>query len=338
MNRKSAKPFVEARTDLQTACLKTHQIVRRHVETHRNSFVWQMEKGLENDLFGIPIEDAENATFTADQIRKIARETGKSYSHACLAITPKILGLSSSIECLADGNMTIREEMNCFRSIVERVAVLEVIYKKVSCAVDPLKFSSFDELKVVHEIIMSLIGTRFDWSKLQFMAFADMPADTGYTHNPAETRVSLSATNILGQVDKLQKESKYKGIRPFYNFCCEFVHPNIGDLLSTTAEKKILRTDGGQIAYKTKLDENPLCSHDQSNDFFVMFASAYEFAESLIPEVLQISSNFGDLLKRMKQLNQRFSHRAVKKQSKHFSKGDYCPCGSGRSIGVCAFG
>lgn len=333
----SRNGFEIARADLQTACSASHHVIHRQVEAHCNTFIWQMDKGLENSLFGFSIEQAGNATFTADQVRRACRENGKKYGHACLAITPKILTLSASIESLADGRLTVQQELNAFRAIVERLALLEVTYKKVSEAVDLSTFKSFDDLLAVAEVISGLVGTRFNWSKLQLLDFPDMNAKTDYIHDTDDTRTDLTAKSILGNIDKLQKRENYKGIRPFYNFCCEFVHPNIGDNIATTIDKQILKTDGGQLAYKTKFSKSPMSISQSDAGFFAMFPKSYRFANVLVNESERVAKEFGVLLDKIKRVNQRCAHRVVKKQVNCFSKNDFCPCGSGRPIHMCTY-
>lgn len=328
----SDKGFKEARADLQEACSASYPVIHRQVEGHCNTFIWQMDKGLEKSLSGIPIEQVGNARLTADKVRRISRETGKKYSHACLAITPKFLSLSSSIESLADGRLTIQQELNAFRAIVERLAVLEVTYTRASDAVDFSTFKSFEDLVEVVEVISSLIGTRFDWSRFQSVEFADMPVRTDYIHNADETRVDFSAKSILGNIDKLQKRESYRGIRPFYNFCCEFVHPNIGDNIANTANKRILITDGGQLAYKTKFSKNPILLSESDSDFFIMFSKGYCFAKILVNEAERIAIEFGKILDKIKRVNQRCAHKVVKNKRLVFRKMIFARADRGESF------
>lgn len=164
-----------------------------------------------------------------------------------------------------------------------------------------------------------------------------MPSKTDYYHDVAETRVDLSARNILNQIDKLQKQERYKGIRPFYNFCCEFVHPNIGDNLATTSKKRILRTLGGQLAYKTEYNEDPLKTLSDDSEFFILFSKAYAFGATLTRETERVALEYGNLLTTIKRVNRKCLHKVVKNQKTCFSKDDFCPCGSGKSIRACAF-
>ncbi|SFB14849.1 hypothetical protein SAMN05421688_3244 [Poseidonocella pacifica] len=329
--------FMEARAVLQSECLKVLPAVRRQVDAHRQTFIWQMDKGLANSIFGIPIEKAHDARLTSEQVRRIARENGKNYCYTCMAITPKVLALSLSIERLSHGTLSPQEELNCFRSLIERLAVLEAALEAMSRTVRPEKIKTFDDLIEVREAVSTLIGTRFDWSKLQLIDFSKMPSKTDYFHDSAETRVDLSARNILNQIDKLQKKERYKGIRPFYNFCCEFVHPNIGDILATTSEKQIIKTQGGQLAYKTKYHEDPSKISKDDRDFFILFSKAYAFGTMLIREAEKVTLEYGNLLNTVRRVNRKCAHKVVKRQIACFSKDDYCPCGSGRSIRACAF-
>ncbi|WP_156874882.1 hypothetical protein [Sulfitobacter alexandrii] len=329
--------LMEARSALQAECLRVFPVVRKQVDAHRNTFIWQMDKGLENSVFGTPVDQAHNANLTTDQVRRIARENGKIYSQACMAITPKVLALSSSIESLSYGTLSLHEELNCFRSIVERLAVLEASLRKIAHKTSLPEIKSFGDLLEVRESIWPLIGTRFSWSDLQVVDFPEMPSKTDYLHDAAETRVDLSARNILNQIDRLQKEESYKGIRPFYNFCCEFVHPNIGDNLATTRKKRIVRTQGGQLAYMTEYNENPLVTSSDDSDFFILFSKAYAFGTMLAREAERVTLQYGILLNKIERVNQKCAHKVVKRQKNVFSRDDFCPCGSGRSIRVCAF-
>lgn len=238
MSVSASQSFIEARANLQAESSRILPRIRQKIQPHRHSFIWQMDKGLENSLFGTPIEQAANAVLTPEQVRIIARENGKTYSYACMAVTPKILALSSNIERLSSGSLTLQEELNSFRSLVERLSVLEAVLNNLSTLTNKSSVKTYDDLIEIREVFSKLVVTRFDWSKLQLLDFSEMPLKTDYQHDASETRVDLTATSALSQIDKLQKQGKYKGIRPFYNFCCEFVHPNIGDILATTLEKK----------------------------------------------------------------------------------------------------
>ena len=329
--------FMKARAALQAECVSVLPAVRQQIDAHRHTFIWQMDKGLENSIFGTPVKQAHNAKLTSDQVRRIARENGKNYSYACVAITPKVLALSSSIERLSHGSLSLQEELNCFRAVIERLAVMETALAVISRTVNPSEIKSFNDLIAVREAISTLIGTRFNWSELQLIDFPEMPSKTDYHHHATETRVDLSAQNILNQIDKLQKNEKYRGIRPFYNFCCEFVHPNIGDILATTSEKRVIKTHGGQLAYKTKYNEDPFKTSNDDSDFFILFSKAYTFGTMLIREAERVTAEFGNILNTIKRVNRKCAHKVVKQQTTCFSKADFCPCGSGISIRECAF-
>lgn len=272
----------------------------------------------------------------------MVREIGKAYSHACLAVTPKLHSLGSCFKALAGRDRTIQEEINCFRSMVERMATLKIVSQRLKHPIDVSCPASHSDLLEVREILSRSIGTRFNWTDLQSKDFSEMPDDTSYVHNPEESWTDLSASNILGVIDKLQKTAQFKGIRPFYNFCCEFVHPNIGDNFSATAGKRLIQTDGGQLAYETVFHEDPFrASAVAGREFFerqILFINAYKFALRLVQEVVNIVAEFSALLDSIKILNRKFAHMAVRKQVRCFSKSDYCPCGSGKSIGACVFG
>lgn len=84
----------------------------------------------------------------------------------------------------------------------------------------------FDDGRYI-EVEKLVYGTRLDWQKLKEGGFRNSKvSQIKYTSDDGNK--DLSAQNILSKIDKADKE--IRGLRICYEFLCEFLHPNVGDL------------------------------------------------------------------------------------------------------------
>ncbi|KUJ77763.1 hypothetical protein [Ruegeria profundi] len=332
----------EARKALSTESSAAASVILNSLKGFQKTFVWPLDD--EVNAIGKQVYDLRKQGKEPSGSPKVntllARQTGAPPHKMIMAVVPKLLTLVKSCHRLANPSQGLTEDINDLRGVVERFAALEVVKDKSLAIVPSGKVKSFEELVQVADVIADLLGTRFDWEAHQFTSFEEMGKKTEYT-DPKRDEPDLwgrgfQARNILGQIDKVDK--KLPGIRAYYNFCSEFVHPNFGDLISTTCDKTLVPTMFNKVAVATTYCENSLnedSGWSQYTKSRFLLAEAYRFGTKVIEQVPPQVAFYKDVLGSAIRVNRRNAHKKIRNSKDQFSKNDFCPCGSGKRISIC---
>ncbi len=332
----------DTRNTLSARSAFAADIILKTTMNYRTTFIWPRND--EADAIGREIMAARTAGVEPMGNPKwntlIQRQTHGTAQKMIMATTPKLLMLAKSCLRLSSPSQGIAEDIHDLRGIVERFAALEVTRDQILTIVPSGKIKTFEELLYVGEAISKLLGTRFDWEKHQFTRFEEMGEKTDYKKPEMDDEVlggrAFQARSILNQIDKADK--KIPGLRAYYNFCSEFVHPNLGDLIATTGNKKIVPTKYNQTAVNTTFCENPLDAQRGWSQYTVsrfLLADSYRFAAKIVEQIPMLAGFYTDILKSAVIANRRDAHKNIRRVKTHFDKSDYCPCGSGKKISAC---
>ena len=220
------------------------------------------------------------------------------------------------------------------RSLIERtanIAALSDEVKALPSGPTPPDFPHKPLIEVSDRIGRALYGTKVNWEALRDVDLhAVRKDDIAYIHK--ELTLDVSARNVLTSIDKLGK--RVSGARVAYDVLCEFLHPNVGDLYSTT-----VRATSHSDAFRTRhlVREIGLGPKD---------LSTAPDLEALMDQVLPVCgealrllpSLFGDLHTASLAANRmakKAAHKMRKRYRSYFRNNDLCPCLSGRKVRDC---
>lgn len=170
------------------------------------------------------------------------------------------------------------------------------------------------------------------------MPFEEMDKNTEYSFSEAEDLSDATAKSVLTAIDRCNK-SELKGIRPFYNYCSEFVHPNIGDAITTSLEVRLLKAKDGTILRQRSISTEIANAMEEIQGTEILdtirIRMAYEFFEKLLDKLPTLTRDMNTLLETAQKATHRAVHKSMKKQKGLFHSSDLCPCGSGKTVRQC---
>jgi len=271
-----------------------------------------------------------------DDYRASIRKLSGNYFMVNMAITSRIQLIQVSCSKILNSWNGVSSDLNEFRYIVERYAVLLDILNKLEAKLGNLQIKNGDDLDELHDIVSYSGWTRFNWDK-GAQNFEDM-RNTDYKHSEDSGKIDLSSKSILSAIDRTER-SRMKGLRAFYSFCCEFVHPNLGDVISCSFDMNQREAKDGAILNHYSL--SPLSKpssilglefQDNREGFWVN--SSYNFANKILDDLKSTIPVMLKVTRQAHRVRTGFIHKLVKRV-RVFSKTDICPCGSGLSIKAC---
>lgn len=272
-------------------------------------------------------------------IRATIRSQATSLYNVRAGTVPKIMLISTSLRQMRDKYWGFSHDLNTFRFIAERVAILLDIHRYFSSNLNDYRVKKFDELIGIGNGVREMgSGTRFSWRESFHLPFEEMK-DTDYVYDQENDLSDMSAKSILSSIDRSSKRELI-GLRAFYNFCCEFVHPNLGDAVAAGSNLKIFKAEDGEILRKRKLSSSFDLISDQvvkvNSAEMVLLENAYAFATKMITLLPETADQIASVLSSSERVSRVNIHKVVKIQRQVFKKDDLCPCGSGRNIKLCS--
>lgn len=276
----------------------------------------------------------QNTPFSDYEYRQIVRSNLGTHFNISSALLTRLQLIQTSCGKILNSWNGVSSDLNEFRFIVERYAILNDILNKIENKLGTTKISSDDELSEVSAICLNSMGTRFDWFTLYDKNFEDMKK-TDYQFVADRDIEDMASKSVMSAIDRVDR-ARMKGLRAFYSFCCEFVHPNVGDSVSCSFNLKMLRAKDGDYLRIRNLSS---LSQPQKSPTFVngdgqLILSAYSFAEKILKDFAGNIPKITTLIKQSKKRTQHEIHFLIKKASV-FERDDICPCGSGQSIKIC---
>ncbi len=280
------------------------------------------------------IQDKATYVSDAEIISGIRYLAARRYS-ILAGIIPNILLVTSAAGKIALDGASVSEIINSMRFITERFIVLRSIIDQTRPDAE-FNVSSYEDFTSFEESVFdSAIGTRFDWSKAG-LKFEDMGKKTEYDFSDDNVSKDLSRKNILTLRDKVGRS--FPGLVAYYNYCSEFIHPNMGDLEAVGLDLRLLKANDGHLLRHRQLATVP--------KLMSSLQAARKGSEGLLVECILYSSKIisayrVDSQKIISKLTvaerwiEKEIHRLVKHNRRGLDPKDLCPCGSGKTIKQC---
>ncbi len=236
---------------------------------------------------------------------------------------------------LEAGNILV--SMICFRSLIEHVAYFHHAIKTLENEFKAVGAIELYEARsqMLATIKRLLLSTRFDWHGIDSKTKTEITNQLKgkqyeYKHSGESTKVDLKARQILACIDLLGKE--LPNIRGIYELLCEFAHPNMGVLYSTTTGS-ISGVDKQGIYWHSKTmgqdpPEIPTCLQTAFSSIFCETAMSLKVFED---NLARLDEHRADLLN----LAQRCVLNELKTLPIKIDIYAECPCGSGSKSKFC---
>lgn len=276
-----------------------------------------------------------NASITDDEFKILMKAQIIPINTIAFSLISRLQLIQMSCQKISEEYKGTSSDINEFRFIVERYAVLLDILNKFKKCPSNGKVKNYEDVIQLSELCLQSAGTRFNWSELVDKKFSEMKK-TDYVFDGEKSIRDQSSKNIMSAIDRSER-SGLKGLRAFYSFCCEFVHPNVGDHISTSfAVKTKSITDGTKLIQRTISSlAAPLETQVQLAGDAKLIVEAYRFGKELLADLNSKKSELVNLVVQSNKVKRNRLHKSVKKNLKLFGRNELCPCGSGKTAFVC---
>lgn len=182
-----------------------------------------------------------------------------------------------------------------------------------------------------------LYSTRIDWrvivDGIASGNFENLTSDD-IKYKKKENIADQSASSVLSGIDKLDK--LVRGTRISYEVFCEFLHPNLGDLIGVTVDARSFYSGNDRVRLISRtLGIGPSDMENQVDMSYVLDTTLGVVSDIF----LQVSKDLNDLagmVARVRKVVETAQHKVLGKQRHLFQRGDLCPCLSGKAIRHCA--
>jgi hypothetical protein len=228
--------------------------------------------------------------------------------------------------------------LSLYRALIERIGAATRIVRKCSSllsfsVLEPgNRLENWNKLNDLAQVVSSVLyGTKKNWSEIAKNDLKHGSSSTDkYIHQPGAR--NLESTSVMNYINDLEK--KFEGARRVYEILCEFAHPNVGDLFSSTSKFKIQEDRFGLIFYKRKIklqDRKPL----EHPDIFTITKKIEKFLillTRLHVENHEVLSKYSEI---SLSVTQQFFRNAISKSPNSFRRDDLCPCLAGKLLYQC---
>ena len=266
--------------------------------------------------------------------RQVIRSYLSNHTVISRAIVPRMQLIQMSCSKISGSWSGTSSDLNEFRYIAERYAVLNDILNKVEKVTGKLSIQCEKDLFQVNDICSASMGTRFNWHDLHVMNFEEMEK-THYKFEESRDIQDMTSKSVMGPIDRVGK-THMVGLRPFYDFCCEFVHPNIGDFLSCSLETKFVQSKDGDFLRRRNLSCIVSPDTDQKeageNQFII---KSYIFAAKILTDLTNRAADMRELVLQSNRETKKRIHKRIEGRKSVFDSREICPCGSGKSVKIC---
>lgn len=221
--------------------------------------------------------------------------------------------------------------ISSLRGILERAGFLVENIRRLSNAIrqDGDQWNSILEAS---EIIQGFTqSTRMDWVSLANNDLRQVKSNE-IQYRKKEGVADVSAKSVLNGIDRLNK--LIPGVRVTYDLYCEFLHPNFGDLIGSTTSAK--STTHGEVRFISRnIGPGPNDIRGQVDIGMIVSSSLGIVADVFDLLVIKLDE-LDALVQKVKHITQDAQHRHLTRHKKLFTRGDLCPCLSGKTIRHCA--
>ena len=326
--------FDKVRENLLAECTKI-----QNINTESRDLAYQGSWGGDGQrvlaAVGNKIKDSNYEVISDYEVRMIIRAYVTDVFTITNTILPRIQVIQAScLKILSTWN-GVSSDMNEFRFIVERYASLNDLANKIEGKLEDLQVKNWDDFLTVNNLCYESIGTRFDWLGLLDKKFEDMK-DTDYKFREERDIQDMGTKSIMSAIDRVGR-SRMQGLRPFYNYCCEFVHPNLGDSIGCSLNVEFQATTDGQFLRRRLISARakPIHSNFIPNHDAVFITNSYVFIVRVLADLQTRIPGMLRLIEQSKKIAKRKIHKMVKKNRAAWKKNELCPCASGKTIRDC---
>jgi hypothetical protein len=152
------------------------------------------------------------------------------------------------------------------------------------------------------------------------------------SYKPTEYALNLTGKQVLNAVDRLDK--RIPGTRVAYDVLCEFLHPNVGDLLASTLDSEAFLDRLGIRHLEFTIGRGP-ANLQRRPDIAPVLASVIRIATNIITLIPIIYKQLDKLGEIITSRTTKAMRPLLKKNMHFFRRSDLCPCHSGKTIGAC---
>lgn len=223
------------------------------------------------------------------------------------------------------------------RGVIERAGFLVGNLKRLQSSLADRDDEMLAVLQSGEIILRCIYSTRVDWEKV--VKSIDSGKLSTLKKNEIEyikkdDTADQSAQSILNSVDKL--DAKVKGTRILYEVYCEFLHPNFGDIVGSTVKGESFSQGEDKVRFMSRhLGSGPADLSKQVDISYVLDATLGVMAD--IFDHIQVELNaLTEMTARVRGIVETAQHKVLRRQAHLFSRGDLCPCLSGKTIRHCA--
>ena len=218
------------------------------------------------------------------------------------------------------------------RGLIERIGALADNERRISNQLGSGDITLQEVLDASETIMKAIYGIRIDWVALAAAELRSFdPKDLPYKARPLTA--DMTARNVLTGVDLLEKRAP--GTRVAYEVLCEFLHPNIGDLVSSS-----LASDSSHDHWGTRHMRRTigLGAADLSRQFDLarVLDGVFEITTELVGLVPDLLSKLDELISTASKATKKAQHSTIRRNRDLFLRADPCPCLSGKTIRACA--
>lgn len=223
------------------------------------------------------------------------------------------------------------------RGILERVAhihYLRIEMEKAKAKADNIETKAAHPFLETFEhdpaIRNSLYGTTVKWNDLAFKSLKEPSVRKLVGKATKDSLGAHFATQVLNKIDTLEKS--VAGVRASYELLCDYLHPNVGDMLACTSDY-IESTDRNGVKMIKRVLGNgisPVATVDQvvmERVCAILTEALNQFEADLIL-LINIRDNLDHLLRD-------YNRSIIKKYRPYFRMNDLCTCASGKPIKTC---
>jgi hypothetical protein len=249
---------------------------------------------------------------------------------ALRAVTQLLRGADFALE-----ECNFHTALVCYRGCIEQVGHLAVVAKQLNALTEPTDFDkSCGFLAEAYELMAKrLYGTRVSWIALaRGHNFDELIRKDRVAYEEHPDRVNVEAASCLKGVDLLDKTTK--GTRAIYNILCEFTHPNVGNLIISTAQASP-REDSQGVGWIDKALSNfavPIVIKQMPQlmewIFKVVDLVLRDLQDRIVPDLESCEA-------RILKTAQVFTKEMVKRNRNLIDPYAPCPCGSGKKLRFC---
>lgn len=267
-----------------------------------------------------------------------SREFSKTLHSIKGTLIPKLACVRVSLEALQRDDTSVLEDCNQFRFVCERLAVLTIALEEIEKNLPDLKIIHYDQIIAASESCLNLaFGTRFDIQKLHSLEFEEMPK-TEYKHDESTGPRSFAISSVLSSIDKVHKRYLL-GFRPFYDYVCEYVHPNVGDMNACWEIKNMHSTSDHYILTTRQVSHKPqkIVKNWRGIEMYdvALIERSYRFFKKVLNLLLETSEKAEKILDSGNRTYVKYQHKVAKQNRDVFDKNAPCPCGSGLTVSAC---